>query len=151
MVETIEALLLSLSNATDLLGVPILREKMKDIWEEQRRHVAYTWNLQGVSLYTVTNHIEKGGKRLPVLHCARGSTSLECQHLLLTSRRTFLLVSLVGMVTEHKQLLTRLKPSSQYCRRAARHGFYVAIATRIEPSPILTVNAWHDATVVCLL
>ena len=40
MVETIEALLLSLSNATDLLGVPILREKMKDIWEEQRRHVA---------------------------------------------------------------------------------------------------------------
>ena len=79
-VEMIEALLLSLSNATDLLGVPLLREEMKDIWEEQKRHVACIQDPHGVSLYTVTGHVEKGGKRLPVFRCARGSTSLESFH-----------------------------------------------------------------------
>ena len=47
-----------------------------------------------------------------------------------------------------------LKPSSQYCRTAARHGFCVAIAhrtVRIELSSILVVNARHDTTAVRLL
>ena len=50
--------------------------------------------------------------------------------------------------------VTRVKPSSQYCRTAAWHGFCVAVANcaaRIEPSSILAVNAWHNATAVSLL
>lgn len=35
----IEELLLSLSKATDTLGVPLLREEMAEIWGEQRKHV----------------------------------------------------------------------------------------------------------------
>ena len=73
-------LLLSLSNATDLLREPILREEMKDIWEEQSRHVACIQDPQGVALHTITGHIEKGEKRLPVLRCAGGFTSLESFH-----------------------------------------------------------------------
>ena len=79
-VNMIEALLLSLSDATDLLGVPLLREEMKNIWEDQKRHVGCIQDPHGVALYTVTGHIEKGGKRLPVFRCARGSTSLESFH-----------------------------------------------------------------------
>ena len=50
--------------------------------------------------------------------------------------------------------VTRVKPNSQYCRTAARHGFCVAVAncaTRIELSSILAINAWHNATAVILL
>ena len=35
----------------------------------------------GVSLYTNTGSITKGGVVLPVLQCARGTTSLESFHL----------------------------------------------------------------------
>lgn len=35
----------------------------------------------GVQLYTVTGHLKKGGVTLPILRCARGSTSLESFHL----------------------------------------------------------------------
>ena len=34
-----------------------------------------------MELYTITGHIQKGGVQLPVLRCARGSTSLESFHL----------------------------------------------------------------------
>ena len=47
-----------------------------------------------------------------------------------------------------------VKPSSQYYRTAAQHGFHVAVAHRIasiEMSSILVVNAQHDVTSVCLL
>ena len=77
----IEALLLSLASATDTLGVPLLRGEMKDIWEEQRHHVACLQDPPGVQLYTITGHICKGGVQLPTLRCARGSTSLESFHL----------------------------------------------------------------------
>ena len=49
---------------------------------------------------------------------------------------------------------TRFKPSSQYCRTAARYGFRVAVAhctVKIELSSILAINALHDATAAHLL
>ena len=81
MTEAIEALLLSFSMATDTLGVPLLKEDIKSIWEEQQKYVACIQDPTGVDLYTVTGHIHKGGMLLPVLRCACGSTSLECFHL----------------------------------------------------------------------
>ena len=80
-VELIEALLLSFSSATDTLGEPLLKEETQSIWEEQRRHVSCLQDPPGVELYTITGHINKGGVRLPVFRCARGSTSLESFHL----------------------------------------------------------------------
>ena len=63
----IEALLLSFSSATDTLGVPLLKEEMQEIWEEQKHHLACLQDPPGVELYTITGHINKGGVRLPVL------------------------------------------------------------------------------------
>ena len=80
-VELIEALLLALTPATDSLGVPLLRVEMSDIWKEQQRHVACLQDPAGLQLYTLTGHITKGGVSLPVLRCARGTTSLESFHL----------------------------------------------------------------------
>lgn len=80
-IEMIESLLLSLSGATDVLGLPLLKESFRDVWSEQRRHVACLQDPPGVQLYTVTGYLTKGGVKLPVLRCARGSTSLESFHL----------------------------------------------------------------------
>ena len=77
----IEALLLSFATATDTLGVPLLKDEMQEIWEEQKHHLACLQDPPGVELYTITGHIKKGGMILPVLRCARGSTSLESFHL----------------------------------------------------------------------
>ena len=79
--ELIEALLLSLSTATDSLGVLFLREHMKDIWAEQKHHVQCLQDPPSIQLYTITGYLTKSGVRLPILHCARGSTSLESFHL----------------------------------------------------------------------
>jgi hypothetical protein len=80
-VKEIEALLLALSPATDTLGVPLFKEEMKIIWEEQRQHVPCLQDPPDITLYTITGYITKGGVKLPVLRCARGSTSLESFHL----------------------------------------------------------------------
>lgn len=80
-VKLIEELLLSLSTATDTLGVPLFREEMKEIWEEQQHHIACIQDPPNIPLYTITGHINKGGVRLPILRCGRGSTSLESFHL----------------------------------------------------------------------
>lgn len=79
--KLIETLLLSMSTATDTLGVPLFREEMKDIWVEQRRHVSCLQDPSNTSLYTITGHLIKGEVRLPTLRCARGSSSLESFHL----------------------------------------------------------------------
>jgi hypothetical protein len=39
MEKMLESLLLSFSSATDSLGVPLLKEEMTSIWEEQKRHI----------------------------------------------------------------------------------------------------------------
>ena len=80
-VKEIEALLLALSPATDTLGVPLFRDEMKLIWEEQRHHVPCLQDPPDVPLYTIIGHVTKGGVKLPLLRCARGSTSLESFHL----------------------------------------------------------------------
>lgn len=80
-VHLIESLLLSLSSATDTLGVLLFREEMKEIWEEQQHHIPCLQDPPNIPLYTVTGHVTKGGVRLPTLRCARGSTSLESFHL----------------------------------------------------------------------
>ena len=77
----IEDLLLSLSSATDPLGVPLLSEEMQPIWDEQKKHVSCIQDPPSISLYTITGHLFKGGVKLPILRCARGSTSLESFHL----------------------------------------------------------------------
>ena len=74
-VDAIEEVLLSFSMATDPLGVPVLKEEMKVIWEEQVKHVTYIQDPPGVQLYTVTGNLKKGHVTLPILRCARGSTS----------------------------------------------------------------------------
>lgn len=53
---------------------------MKEIWQEQQKHVACLQDPPGVSLYTVTGNVQKGAVILPLLRCARGSTSLESFH-----------------------------------------------------------------------
>lgn len=80
-VQLIETLLLSLSSATDTLGVPLFREEMSDIWEEQKHHVSCLQDPSSIPLYTITGHMVKGNVQLPTLRCARGSTSLESFHL----------------------------------------------------------------------
>ena len=77
----IEELLLTMSHATDTLGVPLLKGEIKEIWEEQQKHVPCLQDPPGLPLYTITGYLEKGGISLPVLRCARGTTSLECFHL----------------------------------------------------------------------
>ena len=79
--QVIEELLLQLSTATDSLGVPLVSEKMVTIWEEEKKHVMCIQDPPGVTLYTITGRINKGGVELPVFRCARGTTSLESFHL----------------------------------------------------------------------
>lgn len=79
--DLIENLLLSLSTATDSLGVPLMRTEVKDIWKEQKRHIECLQDPPDIQLYTVTGHLQKGSITLPVFRCARGSTSLESFHL----------------------------------------------------------------------
>ena len=77
----IEALLLAMSPATDSLGVHLFIDEMQEIWGEQKRHVACLQDPPGVTLYTVTGSVTKGGVTLPTYRCARGTTSLESFHL----------------------------------------------------------------------
>ncbi|XP_044220650.1 uncharacterized protein LOC122991087 [Thunnus albacares] len=55
--------------------------RLEDIWSTQRRHLYCIEDPQGVQLYAKTGELTKGGVRLPVFHCTRGSTSLESFHL----------------------------------------------------------------------
>lgn len=77
----IESSLLALSAATDSLGVQLFREDMMEIWAGQKHHLLCLQDPPNVSLYTTIGHITKGGEHLPVLRCARGTTSLESFHL----------------------------------------------------------------------
>ena len=77
----IENLLLTLSSSTDTLGIPLFRDEMREIWEEEQRHLPCIHDPTNIPLYTLTGHSNKGGVRLPTLRCARGSTSLESFHL----------------------------------------------------------------------
>ena len=72
----IESLMTNMLTATDALGVPLFRENMlSTVWAEQNQHLPCIQDPPGILLYTITGYITKGGVRLPVLRCARGSTS----------------------------------------------------------------------------
>ncbi|CAL8257266.1 unnamed protein product [Arctogadus glacialis] len=78
----IQEVLDAFCHVTDTMGVPLIdRARMEDIWGTQRRHLDCVQDPEGVELYTKTGEITKGGVRLPVFRCARGSTSLESFHL----------------------------------------------------------------------
>ena len=80
--KLLDSLFSSMSTATDALGVPLFRDDMlTTVWPEQKKHLPCIQDPPGVQLYTVTGYVNKGGVRLPVLRCARGSTSLESFHL----------------------------------------------------------------------
>ena len=70
-----------MSSATDALGVPLFREDvLSSVWPEQKRHTSRIQD-PGIPLYIRTGHITKGGVKLPVMTCARRTTSLEIFHL----------------------------------------------------------------------
>lgn len=64
--------------ACDSQGVPLFdSEKMQQIWRTQSQHVSCIQDPPGLKLYTQVDTMKKGGIKLPVYRCARGSTSLE--------------------------------------------------------------------------
>jgi len=79
--QLIEELLLALGTATDSYGVPLFGEQMVTIWEEEKKHIQCIQDPPDMTLYKITGYINKGGVRLPVYRCARGTTSLESFHL----------------------------------------------------------------------
>ena len=80
-ISAIGDLIQSFSSATDTAGHRLLTENMQRVWAEQRKHAACIQDPPAIELYTVTGHKVKGKVRLPVLRCARGTTSLESFHL----------------------------------------------------------------------
>lgn len=78
--SSIEEVVSSFLNATDAVGVSLLREEVFEIWEEEKRHVKCLQDPENVLLYTKVDETSKGGVLLPVYRCARGSTSLESFH-----------------------------------------------------------------------
>ncbi|XP_055750777.1 uncharacterized protein LOC129831422 [Salvelinus fontinalis] len=81
-VGLIGELLETFIDATDTLGVWLLdHDRMQAIWQTQR-HLVCIQDPPGVSIHTNKGKdVTKGGVILPVLRCARGSTSLESFHL----------------------------------------------------------------------
>ena len=79
-IALIEELILQMSTMTDVLGVPIFKAEISDIWATEKKHVPCIQDLGGVPLYAVVQTVTKGGKELPVYRCGRGTTSLECFH-----------------------------------------------------------------------
>ena len=78
----IKQLLTDMLPLTDACGVPLFdREKMKAIWQVQKRHVSCIQDPTDVNLYKKVRTQSKGGVPLNVYRCGRGSTSLESFHL----------------------------------------------------------------------
>ena len=57
---------------TCTLRVPLFKVEIKEIWEEQQKHVPSLQDPPGLSLYTVTGYLQKGGISLTsVALCSR--------------------------------------------------------------------------------
>lgn len=66
----------------DTLGVPLFNHtRIWEEWEKAREHVSCILDPPGIQLYTEVGTTTKGGVKLMVYRCARGSTSLESFHL----------------------------------------------------------------------
>ena len=76
----LEELVLAYAGCTDMLGVPLFKMDMAEIYKEQRRHIQCIQDPFGVSLYTQVGTSKKGQRKLPIYRCAHGSTSLESFH-----------------------------------------------------------------------
>ena len=83
IIEQIEKLINTFEGdkGKDTLGTPLIGEKMREIWEKQKKHVQCIQDPVGIKLYKEKDTIVKGGIQLPTYRRARGSTSLESFHL----------------------------------------------------------------------
>ena len=60
-VQMLESLFLTLTPATNTLGVPLLKDELVEIWKEQCKHITCLQDPPGVPLYTITGYANKGG------------------------------------------------------------------------------------------
>ena len=84
IVKNIEALLRAMDGpqGTDFLGQPLfVKERVWQKWFQAKEHVTCILDPPQVQLYMKTGTSIRGGVELPILRCARGSTSLESFHL----------------------------------------------------------------------
>lgn len=76
-----QQLVVELSTCTDTLGVPLLKQEIWTIWDEQQCHLQCIQDPPDIQLYCRTGEVDKGGVKLPIYRCGCGSTSLESFHL----------------------------------------------------------------------
>ena len=75
----ISGLLHSVDGLTDTTGL-VCSKSMAGVWAKQQKHLECLQDPHGVDLYTKAGTVQKGGKELQVIKCARGSSSLESFH-----------------------------------------------------------------------
>ncbi|XP_051810015.1 uncharacterized protein LOC110962542 isoform X2 [Acanthochromis polyacanthus] len=81
MRQMISGLLESMWELSDTTGLPLVsQDSMRHVWEVQQKHLECLQDPPGVPLYTKVGTLQKGGKELDILRCARGSSSLESFH-----------------------------------------------------------------------
>ena len=79
--QLVDQLLVEMWDKTDTSGLRLINpEAMGHIWALQQKHLPCIQDPEGINLYTKTGTLEKGGKHLQVLRCARGTSSLESFH-----------------------------------------------------------------------
>ncbi|XP_062245750.1 uncharacterized protein LOC133955102 [Platichthys flesus] len=77
----VQEVLDSFSEMNDTMGVPLFdRAEMEKVWRTQRHHLRCIQDPPGVELYAKTGEETRGGVKLPVYCCARGTSSLEWFH-----------------------------------------------------------------------
>ena len=82
--QLIEELVLESSSfptAVDSNGVYVFSGDMVKILNEEKKHIKRIQDPDRIRFNIVMGHIIKGGMKLPVFRCARGTTSLESFHL----------------------------------------------------------------------
>ena len=77
--RVIKEFLLDMAECTDLCGNPLFDKRIVSIWEEERKHV-WLYRIQS-SFLVHCYSAHKKGMELPVLCCARGTTSPQSSHL----------------------------------------------------------------------
>ena len=79
--QRIQNLLDTMWDLTDATGRHLVDpEAMTRVWDLQKKHLPCIQDVPGLNLYTKTGSLVKGGERLDVLRCARGTSSLESFH-----------------------------------------------------------------------
>ena len=117
----------------ETLGVQLFGEaRLKHTWAQQRAHVACIQDPPGFSLYRQVGSKSKGGVRLPVYRCARGSTLLESFHLhlnrFIAGEQLMFMLNSRGL--KKSILLHILYPCSLNDRAMACSSMYFVLHTR---------------------